>query len=323
MSLSSTDWAWPWWTVMVVISIANLVVCAIVYKKSLISKEGTVGKNTTYRKRMRIMGIIFTVVGAYRSVFVSRYDPQLAWFDCIANSSLLIRVFAAAAELSFSGLIAFAMLQFNIDLPAGQDDRSTKFKTFMTTKTPYVLISSIFIAQFFAFGGVIFKSDLFWAIEETLWSVGFIAILPLSIIQLRRVLAIKDKETLDRIQMLKHSAIVIMAWCVIYCSYGLFFHIVGLWESAIAEIQAGFPATSTNVLTNAFLIVNETKVYSEWGFGFLFWHSAYFSICVWISIFLMRAPRSLELPKKFKPKFVLITLVLMLLTLVTLIILIS
>ena len=320
MILSNPDWAWPWWMVMVTISIVNLVVCAVVYKKSLNPKDGI---DTTYRKRMRIMGVIFTVVAAYRTVFVSRYDPQFAWFDSIANSSLLIRVFAATAELSFSGLIAFAMLQFNISLPAGNDNQSNKFKTFMTTKTPYVLIICIFIAQFFAFGGVVFKSDLFWAIEETLWSVGFISILPLSLIQLRRILSIEDKETLKRLQMLKQSAIVIVTWCVIYCSYGLFFHIFGLWESAIIELETGFPATGPNAIADAFMIVHETKVYSDWGFGFLFWHSAYFSACVWISIFLMQAPRSLETPKKYNTKLILITLAIIMLTLVTLIILIS
>ncbi|QEE14408.1 hypothetical protein DSAG12_00221 [Promethearchaeum syntrophicum] len=320
MSINGTDWAWFWWTVMVIISIVNLVVCAVVYQKTRIPKDAT---NTSYRKRMRIMGVIFTIVAAYRTVFVSRYDPQLAWFDSIANSSLLIRVFAAAAELSFSGLIAFAMLQFNIDLPAGNPDQSSKFKTFITTKTPYILIICIFLAQFFAFGGVIFKFDLFWAIEETLWSVGFIAILPLSIIQLRRVLSLKDKEKLKRLQMLKLSAIVIATWCVIYCSYGLFFHIFGLWESAIIEIKTGFPSIGSNAITDAFMIVNETKVYSDWGFGFLLWHSAYFSVCVWISIFLMQAPRSRETPKKYNSKLILITLAIIILTLVTLIILIT
>ena len=320
MILYSTNWAWIWWTVMVIISIVNLVVCAVVFKKTLIPKDGT---NTSYRKRMRIMGVIFTIVAAYRTIFVSRYDPQLAWFDSIANSSLLIRVFAAAAELSFSGLIAFAMLQFNIDLPADNVDQSNKFKTFIITKTPYILIISIFIAQFFAFGGVIFKSDLFWAIEETLWSVGFISILPLSFIQLRRVLSIKDKETVERLQMLKLSAIVIVTWCVIYCSYGLFFHIFGLWDSAIIEIKTGFPTIGSNPIADAFMIVHETKVYNDWGFGFLFWHTAYFSVCVWISIFLMQAPRSRETPKKYNSKLILITLTVIIITLVTLIILIS
>ena len=63
------------------------------------------------------MGLIFTLVALYRSIFVSRYLYQYAWFDTLANSSLLIRTFAWAAELSFSGLIALAMLKFSADMP--------------------------------------------------------------------------------------------------------------------------------------------------------------------------------------------------------------
>ena len=149
---------------MVIISIVSLVVCAAVYKKTLSPKDGT---NTSYRKRMRIMGVIFTVVAAYRTVFVSRYDPQLAWFDSIANSSLLIRVFAAAAELSFSGLIALEMLQLNKDLPDTSKAGEQGFRSFITKKSPYVLIVSILLAQFFATSGLIIKSKLLFAIEET------------------------------------------------------------------------------------------------------------------------------------------------------------
>ena len=46
---------------------------------------------------------------------------------------------------------------------------------------------------------------------------------------------------------------------------------------------------------DALLVVNETKDLSEWGdIGFLIWHSGYFSICVWIVLFLMRGPRLLR-----------------------------
>ena len=83
MSSSYTDWAWPWWTVIVLINAVNLVVCAVVYKRSLNPKDGS---DAVYRKRMRMMGVIFTLVAAYRAVFVSRYITQLAWFDSFANS---------------------------------------------------------------------------------------------------------------------------------------------------------------------------------------------------------------------------------------------
>ncbi len=295
-------WAWPWWTVIVVINIINLSVGALVYKRSLRPKNGTEG---VYRRRMRIMGIIFILVAAYRSVFVSRYITQLAWFDSVANSSLLIRVFAIAAELSFSGLIALAMLQTNRDLPAPNAENENGFKSFLTSKSPYFLMACIFLAQFFATAGVITKSKTLFAIEETFWTMGFLAVLPLAIMQVRRVFAIKDDKQIEQIKMLRRSTIIIAAWCVIYCCYGLFYHLpLESWAGAIDQIKTGLPEikTGTGAITDAFFIVNESKAYSDWGFGFLLWHSAYFSICAWISIFLMQAPRKMQKGHKISPE---------------------
>ncbi len=291
MSSSCTDWAWPWWTVIVMINAVNLVVCAVVYRRSLNPKDGS---DAAYRKRMRIMGVIFTLVAVYRAIFVSRYTPQLAWFDSLANSSLLIRMFAVAAELSFSGLIALAMLRVNHDLPADDTANANKVKLFMTTKSPYVLMTCIFLAQFFATSGLITKNQTLFAIEETLWTLGFLAVLPLAILQVRRVYAIKDAETVAQFKMLRQSAVLIAAWCVFYCCYGLFYHLpFETWAGAIEQTRTGLPVikTGASAIADAFMIVHESKAYSDWGFGFLLWHSAYFSICVWISIFLMQAPR--------------------------------
>jgi len=59
------------------------------------------------------------------------------------------------------------------------------------------------------------------------------------------------------------------------------------------QIKTGLPEikTGASAIRDAFMIVNESKAYSDWGFGFLLWNSAYFSICAWIGIFLMQAPR--------------------------------
>ncbi len=291
MSSSNTDWAWPWWTVIVIINAINLIICVIIYRRSL-SHSG--GDCTKYRKRMRIIGLIFTLVAAYRAVFVSRYFTQMAWFDSIANSSLLIRILAIAAELSFSGLIALALLQVNKDLPEASREDTYGFRSFITEKSPYVLIISIFLAQFFATSGLIMKSKLLFAIEETLWTLGFLSVLPLAIMQLRRVYRIEDKEIARRVRMLRMSTVVVAGWCVFYCCYGLFYHLpLESWAGAIDQIRTGLPLlrSGTGAIVDAFTIVNESKVYSDWGFGFLLWHSAYFTICVWIALFLMQAPR--------------------------------
>ena len=290
MNNANIDWAWPWWTVMVIINVLNIIVCVLVFKQSLNPKDNV---DLQYRKKMRIMGVIFVLVGAYRAVFVSRYLSQMAWFDSIANSSLLIRIFAIAAELSFSGLIALALLRVNSDLPAKKPS-TNKIMSLVITKSPYFLIGCIFIAQFFATSGLIMKSNTLFAIEETLWSLGFLAVLPLSIIQLRRVYRIKDDLARKKLKMLRQSSVIIAAWCVIYCSYGIFYHLpLESWPSAFNQLESGLPVIKTGIsaIWDALTIVNESKAYSDWGFGFLFWHSAYFSVCVWIAIFLMRAPR--------------------------------
>jgi len=62
-------WAWPWWTVIVFINAINLLICFYVFGRSLKPKDGNEDK---YRRRMRMMGVIFTLVAAYRSIFVSR-----------------------------------------------------------------------------------------------------------------------------------------------------------------------------------------------------------------------------------------------------------
>ena len=291
MSSANTDWAWPWWTVIVIINAINLIICVIIYRRSL-NHSG--GDGTKYRKRMRIMGLIFTLVAAYRAVFVSRYFTQMAWFDSIANSSLLIRIFAIAAELSFSGLIALALLQVNKDLPDNGRSNVHGFRSFLVKKSPYVLIIAIFLAQFFATSALIVKSKLLFAIEETLWTIGFLSVLPLAIMQFRRVYGIKDKEIAKRLRILRMSTVVVAAWCVFYCCYGLFYHLpLESWAGAIDQIKTGLPVlrSGTGAIADAFTIVNESKVYSDWGFGFLLWHSAYFTICVWIALFLMQAPR--------------------------------
>ena len=291
MSSADTTWAWPWWTVMVSINAVNLGLCAMVYRRSLNPKDGL---DSAYRKRMRVMGLIFTLVAAYRAVFVSRYLSQMAWFDSIMNSSLLIRVFAVAAELSFSGLIALALLRVNEDLPASDDKPVSKLRLFMTARSPYVLMTCIFLAQFVATGGLITKNRTLFAIEETLWTVGFLAVLPLALSQWRQVCSIQEAAARKRLRMLRSSTRVIAAWCVVYCSYGLFYHLpLESWAGALNQVETGLPVmrTGAGAIRDAFVIVHESKAYGDWGFGFLLWHSAYFSICVWISIFLMQAPR--------------------------------
>ncbi len=290
------DWAWPWWSTIVAINIVNIIICAKIYSKSI--KEWS-DDNSTYLKTMRVMGLVFVLVALYRAVFVSKYLTQLAWFDTLANSALLIRVFAIGAELSFSGLFALAMLRVNKELPVNNKTHNRGFSQLINSSSPYILVSCIFIAQFFATAGAITKNKTLFAIEESLWTFGFLSILPLAISQYRRVFSVREKQKVSSLIMFRSSAKIIVTWCIIYCSYGLFYHLpFENWTGAINQMGTGIPLikSGTNAIYDAFSIVNESKEYSHWGFGFLLWHSVYFTICVWIALALMRAPRLIRIP---------------------------
>jgi len=91
-----------------------------------------------------------------------------------------------------------------------------------------------------------------------------------------------------------------------------------MWVSAFNQLEAGLPALKP--WTEALGIRTGTSLeYREWGFTFLIWHSAYFSICTWISIFLMNAPRPREISGKLNAKLRLITLALIAIALIALI----
>jgi hypothetical protein len=250
---------------------------------------------------MLVMGFIFTIVGLYRSIFVTSYGARRAWFNTLANSAGVVRSMAMFAELSFAGLIAYAMLKFNTYVPVPERAKSNKFRKFINTNSPYVLVICLLFANICINIGVPTRFSLMGAIEETLWSIGFLSVLPLAIIQLRRVLKIKDEEEAVRLRKLRISAIVIVIWCVVYCSYGLFYHLPDIWIRQIEIITTtGYPPLETGVeaLIDPFITINVLREYSDWGFGFMFWHSAYFSVCVWISVFLMQAPRPFKSPRK-------------------------
>jgi hypothetical protein len=244
------------------------------------------------------MGLTFVAVAFYRSIFVSSYLRQLAWFDSVLNSSLLIRSFAIFAELSFAGLIAMSLLRMNKEIPELIDTKN-KLITFLQTKTPAIFFWCIFIANIFATSATITKIDLLFAIEETFWGIGFVAIIPMLIISLRKLSAYRNTPAWDNMRKFRIATTIITIFSIGYAIFELGFNLpVVYWPNAIAQLQMPNPDPAFRfgmpAIRDALLIVHETKDLNAWGgMGFIIWHSGYFSICVWIVLFLMTGPRLL------------------------------
>lgn len=297
METLSGFWPWQWWGIMVAVNALSFCVGLFIFWRSLKTVDE---ERAQYLKVMRLLGLIFISVALYRSVFVSSYLHQLAWFDSLANSSLLIRGFAFFAELSFAGLFMLAMLQVNKDIPSTVNDEATGLRAFFYKRAPYVFFACIFIAQFFATTALVIKFELLFAIEETLWGLAFLLIIPLALAQLRNVFA--DRNTTSNLNMLKAFTVMNAVWCLLYCSYSVFYHLpIELWPHVLEGLESnGVVIRETaGALQDAFFVVNETKDFNEWGgIGFLIWHSGYFSVCVWMVLLMMSGPRRLPVKAK-------------------------
>ena len=248
------------------------------------------------------MGLIFVGVAFYRSIFVSSYLMQLAWFNTVLNSSLLIRSFAIFAELSFAGLIAKSLLRMNEDIPELIETKN-KFYTFLQTKTPIIFFACILIANLFATSATITKIDLLFAIEETFWGIGFVSIIPMLIISLRKLSAYRNTGAWVNMRQVWIMTLVIAIWSSGYSLFELGFNLpVVYWPNAIAQLQMTNPDPAFRfgfqAILDALLIVRETHDLNAWGgMGFIIWHTGYFSICVWIVLFLMSGPRLIKMTR--------------------------
>ncbi len=291
------EWTWAseWWFSVVIISLINISIGIYIFVKT---HKSNTGSKMNYRYIVAVNGILFLSVALYRSIFVSRYLTQLAWFDTLLNSSLLIRSLACTAEISFALLIMNGLLQFNKEIPIPDSHKENKFLNFLETKAPMLLPILIIIAQPLAYGGLIFKFRILFAIEETLWGIGFLLITPLILMQFKRVYSIKENK--EQYILYKMMVTILAAFSVGYVVYSLFYHLpIEYWPAAINQVTTANPDVAITFSFQAFvdslLIVNPTRDYEAWGgIGFVIWHTGYFTICGWIVLILMAAPRKLK-----------------------------
>jgi len=285
-------WAWYWWGTLVAINAINLIVCICLFVSSAKDPHPV---DARYQRWMRILGLVFLCVAFYRSIFVSSYLEQLAWFDSLLNSSLLIRFFAIFAELSFAGLIAKSLLRMNRDVPI-LISTNNKVAAFLQTRAP--VFCCILIANGFATAATITKIDVLFAIEETLWGLAFLSIIPMLIMSMRKLFAYRNTAAWADTQQFRVLTIILAIFAIGYSAYSLFYHLpIEYWPSALAQLQMQNPEPAfrfgIQAIRDAFFIVHETKDLNAWGgIGFIVWQTGYFSICGWMVLYMMTAPRT-------------------------------
>ena len=295
---STWTWAWVWWGTLVAINAINLILCIFLFIRSTKDPHPV---DARYQGLMRIMGLVFLGVAFYRSIFVASYLEQLAWFNSLLNSSLLIRCLAIFAELSFAGLIAKSLLRMNAEVPELIPTRN-KVAAILQTRAPVFLFLCILIANLFATAATITKMDVLFAIEETLWGLAFLSIIPMLIMSMRRLFSYRNTAAWAKTRQFRVLTIILALFAIGYSCYSLFYHLpIEYWPSALAQLRAQALEPSfkfgIQAIRDAFFVVHETKDLAAWGgIGFIIWDTGYFSICGWMVLFLMTAPRLRKVP---------------------------
>ena len=274
----------PWWISMISVNAINFVLGILLFIRSLklAKKEPS---NKKYFLILRVAGMIFIAVALYRSIFVSSYPNRLAWVDTIFNSPFVIRSLAFFAEMSFITVICAVLIKMNIDNPLENSGIKNKKILSFLKRTPYIAFTCLFLAQPFAFAGLITQYMTLFAIEETLWAIAFLFLTPLVSI---RLIQLMKKKNLDK--SYKPFLIFMILWCV---GYSLFQFVYALPFIHFSDLSLDIGKVIPNdAFSQAIFNFTATRDFDAWGgIGFFVWHSGYFSICVWMVLTFMLSPR--------------------------------
>jgi hypothetical protein len=102
-----------------------------------------------------------------------------------------------------------------------------------------------------------------------------------------------------RVQSIWIATLLILVFTVGYIAFEWGFNLpIAQWPEAIAQLQMPTPDPPFRfglaAIRDAFLVVHETRDLPAWGgMGFVVWHSGYFTVCVWLVLYLMTGPRLL------------------------------
>jgi len=274
--LGAANWMPAWWFTMVGINIVNFSVAIFLLFKSF-KWEQQDPNDKKYYLFLRIFGLTFALVALYRSMFVSSYPNRLAWFDTLFNSPFIVRSLATFAEMSFIGIIAVILFRLNREMAVN--------KSGILAKSPYIAVICIFVAQFFAFAGLITQYNIWFAIEEGLWGLAFLSITPLVFAYLTKA---KKQNNIGK--NYKIALIIMAVWCVGYGIFQWFYAMPFIYIADIAhDVGRIIPP---DALRQSIFNYTAIRDFDTWGgIGFFIWHSGYFSICVWMVLFFMSIGR--------------------------------
>ncbi len=258
-----------WWTGLCLVACFNLCLLFFSYQKLKKKLPAMGAELAKLRKGQFGFATLYTLGCGFRSILPRGDIRRIVLVDSWISSVVIGRSVATIAELSF-------VAQWSLMLhEAGIYTKNKVIQRLAKLPVPIIIV-----AEIFSWYACITTNYIGTAIEESLWAVA--AAITVYGCYLARPYYEKAQRTFLNVGMLLGIGYII---------YMIFVDIATYITNWMAAEAAGKTYLSiAEGLKEVCFTWHLTHVYSDWEYEMI-WMSLYFSVAVWISIYLMNAPR--------------------------------
>lgn len=244
---------------------------------------------------MRLLAIPFVMTCSLRSVFPDIYVSRCVWFDSWINSILLHRLCATIGELCWICQISCAVAWTGNEIRAAKSRVNLPITAWdeLSKAAALALVGLIAFAECCSCTGTITTNSLFFFLEESSWVVAFTLMFPVAVYQFALTSKLVQLES-DRIDWsAPHGfARILVVVLAVYVVWGWTSDVpsnYARWRSDVAHHKHHYGWWDG--IVNA---ATELNVHHDWETWkpYVAWMTMYFSVGVWSSIALMKAPRT-------------------------------
>ena len=164
---SSLAWSNPlawWWSLLTLISGANIAVWFLLYRQLHQQPAGSTG-STSGIELMLVLSAAYVFGCAFRSLLPRADVQRICLFDTWLSSVVVGRSVATVAEVCFAA--QWAIILHQLGTMTGADT---------TLNAAWVIVPLILIAECFSWYGVVTTNFLGNAIENSIWAVAFFVV---------------------------------------------------------------------------------------------------------------------------------------------------
>ena len=258
-----------WWYLMSGIALFNMVLWYVALRKYNSTWANSTSVVQKIRKYQLHLASVYTLGCAFRSVFPRADLRRLVLLDTWVSAIVIGRTVATIAELCF--VLQWSYLLYEIGL-------HTKNKTILSlAKWPFPIIV---IAELFSWYACTTSNYLGTIIEESLWAVA--AAISLYGFILARL------EYAKKQLLFIHTAIIA---AISYILYMVLVDVPAYVYKWLAQQESG---TIYGTVSEGFIEISThwicSREYHDWQYEMI-WMTLYFSVAVWMSIYLINAPK--------------------------------